>query len=252
MSPTLTPPRTRELDEAPPPAKKRAWWRWLAGGFAVAVLVVIGGPFVYIHFVEGPAPAPLSLPLATSASASTGVAQAPLAGTWTVAPGSIAGYRVKEKLFGQPATAVGRTNRVTGSMTIAGTRVTNATYTVDLTSVSSDRPARDSQFRGRIMGTAEYPTATFVLTKPIELAPIPGDGVVAHYSAAGKLTLHGTTRSVAVPLQAERSADRVAVQGILGIRFADYGVANPSLGPARVGGSGQLEFVLHFSRKETS
>ena len=63
--------------------------------------------------------------------------------------------------------------------------------------LGEERPAisRDSQFQGRIMDTADFPTATFVLTNPIELAPVPKNGVVKTYSATGKLTLHGTTKT---------------------------------------------------------
>jgi len=36
--------------------------RWVVAGVAVVVVVAVGGPFVFIHFIEGPAPAKLSLP----------------------------------------------------------------------------------------------------------------------------------------------------------------------------------------------
>ena len=43
------------------------------------------------------------------------------------------GYRVPEVLFGQSTEAAGRTTRVTGTMTIDGTTVEDATFTADLT-----------------------------------------------------------------------------------------------------------------------
>jgi polyisoprenoid-binding protein YceI len=229
-----------------PPPKRRSWLRWVVGGIVVVVVLVVVGPFVYIHFIEGPAPAKLSLSTTTEPkTASTGTS-APLAGTWKIGSGSTAGYRVKENLFGQSNTAVGRTNGVTGSMTIAGTTVTKAAFTVDMTSVKSDRSIRDDQFQGRIMDTASYPTATFTLTQPISLAPVPKDGVIKSYSATGNLTLHGTTKSVTIPLTAKRTDNVIAVQGILPITFSDYHVDNPSGGPASVGNVGQMEFVLQL------
>ena len=153
---------------------------------------------------------------------------------------------MKENLFGQSNTAVGRTSGVTGSMTIAGTTVTKAAFTVDMTSVKSDRSIRDDQFQGRIMDTSTYPTATFTLTSPISLAPVPKDGVIKSYSATGNLTLHGTTKSVTIPLTAKRTDNVIAVQGILPITFSDYHVDNPSGGPANVGNVGQMEFVLQL------
>jgi hypothetical protein len=40
----------------------------------------------------------------------------------------------------------------------------------------------------------------------------------------------------------------IAVQGILTVTFADYGIDNPSGGPASVGDSGQLEFLVQLQR----
>ena len=123
-----------------------------------------------------------------------------------------------------------------------------------MASITSDRGARDRRFRGPIMDTADYPTATFALTRAIELAPVPRDGVVTKYAATGDLTLHGTTHAVSIPLAAQRVGNVIEVQGILTIAFADYDVDNPSLGPAHVGNRGQLEFVLRLrpsAQKET-
>ena len=240
--------------------QRRSWVRWVIGGVVVVLVLVVGGPFVYIHFIEGPAPAKFSLSTATTPSTSSTTPSAvstpgktpaktgadPLTGTWKISEGSSAGYRVKETLFGQSNTATGRTNSVTGSMTIAGTTVTKGSFTVDMTSVKSDRDLRDSQFQGRIMDTADFPTATFVLTKPIGLAPIPKDGVIKSYPGTGELTLHGTKKTVTIPLTAKRTGNVIQVQGILTITFADYGVNNPSGGPAQVGNSGQMEFLLNL------
>jgi hypothetical protein len=40
--------------------------RWLLGGLVVLVAGVVGGTWLYIHVIEGPAPAPLSLKSAAS------------------------------------------------------------------------------------------------------------------------------------------------------------------------------------------
>jgi polyisoprenoid-binding protein YceI len=233
---------------------KRSWVKWVIGGVVVVFLLVVGGPFVYIHFIEGKAPAKLSLSTTTTptttagsrTSAGSSDTSAPLAGTWKVGPGSTAGYRVEEDLFGQHAAAVGRTQAVTGSMTIAGTTLTQAAFTVDMTKVTSDKSERDGQFQGRIMDTSQYPTATFELTEPINLAPVPKDGTIKMYSATGKLMLHGTTKTVTIPLNTKRVGDVIQVQGILSINFPDYNIDNPSGGPASVGNVGQMEFVLQL------
>ncbi len=153
-------------------------------------------------------------------------------------------YRVKETLFGQSATATGQTNSVTGSLTIAGTKLTAAKFVVDMTTVTSDRSQRDGQFQGRIMDTADFPTATFTLTSPIDLGPVPADGVSKTFSAEGTLQLHGTTKNVTFTLDAERKGNTILIHGDEPITFSDYNIDNPSGGPASVGNSGELEFVL--------
>ncbi|MDA0370542.1 MAG: YceI family protein [Actinomycetota bacterium] len=169
-------------------------------------------------------------------------------GTWTATNESTLGYRVKEVLGGVDTEGVGRTNAVTGSLTIAGTSVTAADFTVDVASITSDSSRRDGQFNGRIMDTATYPTATFVLTSPIELGSIPADGEQTTVDASGDLTLRGTTNAVTFPLTAEYANGRIGVFGNISVTFADYGIPNPSNGFAVTGDDGLLEFVLVFTR----
>ena len=82
------------------PTRMRHWKRWLGVGVAAAAIAVVGGPFLYIHFVAGSAPAPLALttPSATpaaSGSTSPDPSSAGRDGTWNIATGSVVGYRVQ-------------------------------------------------------------------------------------------------------------------------------------------------------------
>src|SRR6478672_6892087 len=194
-------------------------------------LVAVVAPYVYIHFIEGPAPEKLKLadPKTSStstksgsdsSSATTAPATAAVEGAWTVSKdGTVVGYRVGEVLFGQSTTAVGRTDAVTGELTISGTTATAASFTTDLTKVSSDQGNRDRQFQGRIMDTATYPTATFKLTSPIALTAIPQDLVKVTEKATGDLTLRGKTRSVTFDVVARRNGDKIEVNGSIPITF---------------------------------
>jgi polyisoprenoid-binding protein YceI len=232
---------------------RRHWQRWLIGAVAAIVVVTVGGPFAYIHFIEGKAPAPLALSTtattatttATAATASGGAAV--LDGVWKVTTGSQAGYRIKETLFGQSNTAVGRTSAVTGTITLNGTTVSAGAFSVDMTKVSSDRSQRDGQFQGRIMDTATYPTATLTLTKPILLSTLPADGVQVTATATGNLMMHGTTKSVTFQVIARRSGTTIGVSGSIPITFADFQISNPSGGPATTEDHGTLEFLLQFT-----
>ena len=228
------------------PKARGSWTRWIVAVVVVVLVLVVGGPFVYFHFIEGKAPAPLSINDATTSTLKSGPSRARrAAGAWKIARGSLVRYRVKETLFDQSHTTVGGTNSITGSMTIAGTKVTTASFTVDMTSITSDSAERDGQFQGRIMDTSDFPTAKFVLTSPISLGSPPTDAKKT-YTAVGKLTLHGTTKTVTLAVQALRSANMITVVGSTPITFSDYNIDNPSGGPASVGNAGTLEFMLQF------
>ncbi len=240
-----------------PFTRPRHWLRWLIGATAAVAILAAAGPFVYIHFFNA-APAALSLPPSGSGSASASPSSTAtantattgsVAGTWTIGSGSVVGYRVNEVLLGQNASAVGRTTSVTGHLTIAGSTATAASFSVPMTTVHSDKSQRDAQFDGRIMDVSQYPTGTFTLTSPIDLAPVPSAGAVRSYTAHGKLTLHGTTRTVTFTLTAERTGSQVKVAGDIPVLFSDYNIQNPSFaGFVTTQDHGLLEFLLVFTK----
>src|SRR5437867_1718216 len=215
-------------------------WKWIIVAAVAVVLAIPVGTFVYIHFIEGPAPAKLTLqsgatttssaPASSAASSSAAsssttaaaaAASTDISGSYAPTSASQVGYRVKENLFGQSSTAVGRTNQIEGTMNIAGKTVSAVDLTVDMASVSSDRSQRDGQFRGRIMDVSTYPTATFKLTSPIALPSVPTDGTEVDVNATGELTLHGTTKTVTVAIKALRTGATINVNGSIPIHFPD-------------------------------
>ena len=226
---------------------------WIVGGLVVAVLALVVGPFVYINFIQEDAPDRLTLDdTTTSESASTegdgatDDTSTSLEGSWVVTDGSEAGYRVPEVLFGQETEAVGRTSDVTGQLLVADTSIDSGTFEVDMTTVTSDEGRRDNQFRDRIMDTSTHPTATFELTEPIELEEVPADGEQITAAVTGELTLRGVTNEVTFDLAAQRSGETIEVNGAIPVSFADYDIPDASFGPATVGDSGEIEFLLVF------
>ena len=165
---------------------------------------------------------------------------------WLATDASQVGYRVEEILFGVDTTAVGRTDQVDGSLAIDGTQLTAVDFTVDVASIKSDDSRRDDQFRGRIMSADEFPTATFVLTSPIDLGAEPADGVEVATTATGELTLRGSTQPVTFDVVAKQDNGLIGVQGSIPVLFADYGIANPSFAGITTEDNGLVEFVLVF------
>ena len=247
---------------------------WVGGAIVALVVLVVGGTWVYINLIKNDAPPELSFDerdqevaattaateapttVAASGSAAGDPATTPPAaggsqsieGTWTATPDSVLGYRVKETLFGQDTEGVGRTNAITGSLSLVGTSVESGEFTVDMTTVQSDSGNRDNQFRGRIMNTDTHPTSTFTLTQPIELGTIPAEGQAITATATGDLTLRGTTLPVTFDVQARLNRGNIEVDGSIPIVFADWGIPNPSFGPASTADNGLLEFILVFDR----
>lgn len=239
----------------------------------VAIVLVAAGGLWYL-FLRPSGPAPVSLatppPAATSAPAATDTPAAATAGggapstegldgSWTVDPSvgsiddfssSFVGYRVKETLASIGATeAVGRTPDVSGSITLAGSTITAAEFTADLTTLKSDNDRRDGQLQRQALETGQFPTATFTLTEPIDLGAAPADGATLEATATGDLTLHGVTKSVEIPLQARLAGDVITVAGSLPIVFADFGIAKPeSMMVLSVEDQGTMEVQLQLTR----
>ena len=158
------------------------------------------------------------------------------------------GVEQRASLIGKgDTTATGRGNEIDGSITIAGTTVTEGSFTVQVASITSDRSQHDGQFTGRIMQTSQFPTATFTITQPVDLGTIPADGEQVTASVTGDLTLHGVTNSVTFDVTAQTDGTTIGVLGEIPIVFADYGIDNPSTGFVTTEDNGLLEFILVFT-----
>src|SRR5207247_6683660 len=139
-------------------------FKWSIVGVVAVLAVAVGGVFVYARVDTAPPKLALTTDSTTASTDSTAApasASGDIAGKWRPTSKSVVGYRVNETLFGASNEAYGRTSQVAGSMAISGTTISSVDLTVDMNSVSSDRTQRDGQFRGRIMQTSTYPTATF-------------------------------------------------------------------------------------------
>ena len=239
-------------------------------GVVIVLAILAGGAYgLWYLFLQPAGPASVadaSLPPlpsssaavdASSTPASSGATSGSLDGTWNVdtsigsvadGSGTFVGYRVQEQLGSIGAnTAVGRTGDVTGSLTLAGTKLTAATITGNLTSLQSDDHRRDGQLSHQGIETSQFPTATFTLTSPIDLGSVPADGATFTASATGQLALHGVTKDVTIPIKAKRSGAVVVVSGSLPIVFADYGISKPnSFAVLSIADQGTMEFQVFF------
>jgi len=225
----------------------------LLGGLATVVALAAA---LWWFVLRNDAPPPPELGgIATTqptADAGTGAATSPtdLVGPWSVvAADSFVGYRVQEELarFGFTE-AVGRTSQIEGFLEISGSVITAVNITVDMASLRSDSERRDGALRRQALETDEFPTASFVLAEPIELGSIPAPQTPFSTTAVGDLTIHGVTKQVALPLDAQLTGSRIEVVAALHVLFADYDIDPPSAAAVlSVEDEGQLEMQLFFA-----
>ena len=237
--------------------------RKILAGVVVLAIGAVAGPWIYINLIKQDAPDVLTLePSVTTTTAAaeptetsttvattvTTVATSATDGEWAVVAESIVGYRVKETIVGQKTEGVGRTAAVTGSLTISDQKVLNAEFTVDMTSLKSDSTRRDRQVNTRILDTATYPTATFVLKKPITLTPEALAGSDFSVDTTGTLTLRGVTKDIDLRLLARLVDGVIEVNGSIQIVFTDWSIPDPSISGIIVVDRGLLEFLIRFAR----
>jgi polyisoprenoid-binding protein YceI len=224
--------------------------RKLIIGVAVLAIGAVAGPWVYINLIKEDAPDQLRLEPAPQTVVETTIADttSTIDGTWAIATDSIVGYRVKEVIVAQSTEGVGRTSAVKGTLNIVGEQVTEAEFSVDMTTLKSDSSRRDKQVNTRILDTATYPTATFTLKQPITLTPEALAGSDLTTQATGTLTLRGVTKDIELTLIARLANDVIEVNGSIEIIFADWSIPDPSISAIVVEDRGQLEFLLRFTR----
>jgi polyisoprenoid-binding protein YceI len=245
--------------------------RLIALAFVAVAAIALGGFIAYDQVLRGDAVAaltlPASTPTATAAATSEPSTAAPaasgepvissgVAGTWNVTTGSEAGYRVRERLANLPAEsdAIGRTSDVTGSITVEadgdGARLTGGTLTVDTTTIASDEDRRDNRLRSEGLQTDQFPTATFTVTQPVDVPAAALAGTATDLTLTGDLTLHGVTKSVQIPAQAQLVGNTMQVAGSLTFPLSDFEISPPNVGGfiLSIAEEGTLEFLVTFSK----
>jgi hypothetical protein len=230
-----------------------------AGAAVVLVIVLAAGGFAFWQLFGGSDPSPVALnPVTSSATpAATETAGESVDGTWTVddtsgslaeGTSSFAGYRVKEELAGTGAnTAVGRTQKVSGSLTIDGTTITAMQVSVghDHAPERREPPRRTAPHRWAADG------------------PVPDGHLHPDEAHRGRLGAEGRPdvpsrrrgrphaawrhRSVEVSIQAQRNGDEMEAIGSVDVALTEYGIEAPTgFLVLSIAGTGTIELHLLF------
>jgi len=226
------------------------------GAGVVIVLALAAG---YVYYFSGLRSAPKPLSLATSSTAASG-SGSELAGTWSVASGSVARYRVNEVFAGTTSNheAVAETSDLAGSLSVqsaaAGHTLGDLKITARLTSLHSidtvagyDVANRDRIVQ-RTLGASQYPEADFA-AKNVQL---PADLTVsssATLTIPGQLTIHGVTKTEQITVkQLQVSGGTAEVVGQTSFNMTDFGIQPPALPLSSVHPEVTLEFDLRLSK----
>lgn len=196
-----------------------------------------------------PSPTIIHPPTATAVPTSTTAPDGPK--TFVVVPGeTTARFRIEERLRNRPNTVVGKTNGVSGEITVDPREPGGAVVgpiVIDAGDFATDNEFRDSSIRGLILESAAFPAITFVPTAIVGLPEAVEVGDRLAFDVTGDLTIRHVTRSETFRVVLEVvAADRVEGEAEATIRRADYELSIPSVeGVAEVGD--EVELSLKFT-----
>ncbi len=213
----------------------------LVAALAVAAVAAF---FMYTGRGAAPAAAPAAAttptPQPSSSSSSTANVASSVEGAWHVGPGSTVGYRVRVTALGWPTTVKAQTPHVWGTVTVAAGDVTHCSLTVDMTGYAGTQLERSA------IGAGSFPTARFVLTRPVALTLSDSSSAAGavSYPATGRLVLHGRSLPLDFTLSCVHAASSFTVRARVPIAFARWHLPVPAGFTCR----GDVEIVLHLVR----
>lgn len=178
-------------------------------------------------------------PVATEAAAAVGGQR-----TFVLAPDStVVSYEVDEE-FGAGALdrlgiaagltkTVGRTSAAEGALTLdfggATPQLVDASFTVDISTLTSNQGMRDRRIRGEWLESTRYPLATFTASE-IRSAPAAySAGNEVTFQVAGDLTVRDVTNPVVFDVTATLDGDTISGTATTGFLMSSFGVDPPRM-----------------------
>ncbi len=197
----------------------------------------VAAPTLAAPTQAAPAVAAPTQAAATAAIPASGGTVTPASGsvTFKVVSGSTADYRVREQLahLSLPSDAVGKTNAISGQITILPDGAVdshNSKFTVDVSTLVSDQARRDGFVSQNILQTGQYPQAVFVPTRISGLNGIPQPGNQVSFQLAGDLTVRNVTKPVTWDVTGAMNNDNTAnAQATTNFTFGDFNLSQPQV-----------------------
>lgn len=203
--------------------------------------------------VTAPASAATATPVPTATTVPTPTAAVAVSTTYVIAPmQSRARYTVNEQFTNLPTPndAVGETSGVTGQLVLdaQGLPAPGSTITVDLRTLTSDRPPRDSYLRQNSLESDTFPTATFVVTSA-EGMNAPLTATPTAFRLVGTMTLHGVTRPLTWETTAAADGDAISAIATTRFKMGDFSITPPKIAVLTTSDMVKLDMKLVLTRK---
>ncbi|MES2123496.1 MAG: YceI family protein [Gemmatimonadota bacterium] len=170
------------------------------------------------------------------------------------ATGNEARYVVRELLAASTLEndAVGTTSALTGGLVLNGSGKVDSAgskWTVDLTTLKSDRAMRDRYVQGRTLETDQFPKAQLVVTEIRGLpAVLPEAGTLA-LTLIGNFTMHGVTKPTTWDVSATIAGSHISGKATTHLKFADFNLTLPRVPVlASLADDIRLEYDFHLIR----
>ena len=112
---------------------------------------------------------------------------------------------------------------------------------------------RDSHIQILGLESAQFPHATFALSSPVTLPANATSGAEIALSLHGALTIHGTTRTVTIPVRARLSGSEIEVVGSITFPWGEFNMQAPNIGGfVTVNSAATMEFDLFLQAQLTA
>jgi polyisoprenoid-binding protein YceI len=211
--------------------------RTLAGGLVLAVIAIaaiVAGWWFFIREDNELATNAPEIPadlVETPGAGETPSASGDATAFTIISDRSEAAYFADEKLASLPvpSTAKGSTKDITGTFYLTEDGLDldperESSFTVDLTTITSDRDMRDRRVQSDGLQTSQFPTATFVATSVSGYDPSIPEGEEQSLSLTGMMDLHGVQKEITWDVKARREGDVITALATVNFLYSDFNI----------------------------
>ena len=147
-------------------------------------------------------------------------------------------------------TVHGRTSRVVGEVTVtpegSGALTLSGWVEVDAGTLDTGNARRDGKMRAESLAVDRFPALRFEPSR-FEPSSTAGQGEHTEGRLTGRLKIRGVDRPVTLSVRLSLQGGRILAEGTFDVRWADYGVPDPSVFVLRVDPVAHARFRVEFA-----